>query len=183
MVRNRSRRHSHGQSMVEMALIAPVLLLLLMAMVDFGRAAWIYATLSGAARDGARAAVLTGPNRATNANVVGAAQLYAIGLSLSQAPCVNGQSTPNPFTPAPAAGDTGYVYVTGTTQSATYDAPSGQAPTTGVGTCQAANPAFAQHVPLTVTIEYNFQPLTPLAAQFLPSGIVMSVSSTMTTEY
>ena len=169
--------------MVEMALIAPVLLMMLMTMIDFGRAAWIYATLSGAARDGARAAVLTGTGRATNNNVVGAAQLFAIGLSLSQAPCVNGQSTPNPFTPAPAAGDTGYVYVTGSSQTATYTAPAGQAPTTAVGSCLAANPAFAQHVPLTVTIEYNFQPVTPLAAQFLPSGIVMSVSSTMTTEY
>jgi Flp pilus assembly protein TadG len=169
--------------MVEMALVAPFLLLILMAMIDFGRAAWIYATLSGAARDGARVAILTGPNRSTNANVVGNVQLYAIGMSLSIAPCVNGQTAGNPWMPAPAAGDTGYVYVTGSTQTSTYDAPAGQAPTTGSGNCAGATPAFAQHVPLTVTVEYNFQPLTPLAAQFLPSGIVMSVSSTMTTEY
>lgn len=52
-----------GQSLVEMALILPILLLLLMGIIDFG---WIFANqieLQNAARDGARyASVNTGKN-------------------------------------------------------------------------------------------------------------------------
>ena len=36
---------------------------------------------------------------------------------------------------------------------------------------------------LAVTIKYNFKPLTPFGSQFFPTGIVMTVTSTMSTEY
>ena len=57
MKRGLFRRES-GQSMVEFALVLPVLLLLLCGIVDFG---WIYynqITLNNAAREGARYAVI-----------------------------------------------------------------------------------------------------------------------------
>jgi hypothetical protein len=49
-------RRSTGQSLVEMALIAPILFALLFAIVDLGYYIWGYSTLFSAARAGAEAA-------------------------------------------------------------------------------------------------------------------------------
>jgi Flp pilus assembly protein TadG len=169
--------------MVELAFIAPVLIMILMALIDFGRAAYIYATLSGAVRDGARMAALTGSTGFTDVQVVGQVKKFAIGLSLAGGACINGQSAA-PLTPAPTGGNTGYVYVvSGSPLPNQPNAPMGQPAAGPVGSCAAVVPAYAAHAPLTVTVVYNFQPITPMAAQFLPQGIVMTVSSTMTTEY
>lgn len=53
MVRNR-----RGQALVEFALVAPVVLLIIGATVDMGRGLLLYALLSGASRDTARQATL-----------------------------------------------------------------------------------------------------------------------------
>jgi Flp pilus assembly protein TadG len=50
-----------GQSLVEAAVIVPILLLLLAAVVDFGRAFDAYIVLTNAAREGARFASLAYP--------------------------------------------------------------------------------------------------------------------------
>lgn len=57
-----------GQTLVEMAILLPLLLLLVMGIFEFGRAMYIKNTLTHAARAGARTAVVT-PNivDATNA--------------------------------------------------------------------------------------------------------------------
>ena len=165
--------------MVEMALISPFLVMTLLMVIDCGRAAYDYATLAGAAREGARAAITTGNNRPDNNRVVGAVQLNAIGLQLTPASCLN--DTPVPLTPSMAA-NTGLIYVGGGNGNATPNAPSGQASSSG-GVCQAVIPAYAGHYPLAVTIKYSFKPLTPFGSQFFPSGIVMTVTSTMSTEY
>src|SRR5207245_11337756 len=52
------KRHS-GQALVEFALVAPVLLLIIGATVDMGRGLLLYSLLSGASRDTARQAALT----------------------------------------------------------------------------------------------------------------------------
>lgn len=51
-------RDRRGQSLVEFALVLPVLLLLFMGILDFGRAVYAYNTLSNAAREGARVAIV-----------------------------------------------------------------------------------------------------------------------------
>jgi Flp pilus assembly protein TadG len=55
------QRSNRGQALVEFALVAPVLLLLLFAIVDFARAWNTYQVLTDAAREGARAAVIDDP--------------------------------------------------------------------------------------------------------------------------
>jgi len=47
-----------GQSLVEFALVLPALLLIFMGILDFGRAVFAYNSLSNAARDGARVAIV-----------------------------------------------------------------------------------------------------------------------------
>jgi hypothetical protein len=54
----RARRRASGQSLAEFALVLPVLLLLFMGILDFGRAVYAYNTLSNAAREGARVAIV-----------------------------------------------------------------------------------------------------------------------------
>jgi hypothetical protein len=182
------REKKRGQSLVEMAMIAPLLIMMLVSVIDFGRAAYDYSTLSAAVREGARQAVLTGNTRMTDTDVVNAVKKYAVGLSLSQAGCVNGVQGGSiwpPTTPASAAPNTGIIYiVSGSSSSATIDAPAGQSPSGVVGSCAAVNPAYAGRYPLTIKVLYNFQPLTPFVQQFLGSGsVTLTVVSTMTTEY
>jgi Flp pilus assembly protein TadG len=167
------KHKQRGQSLVEMALISPFLIMILLTVIDCGRAAYDYSTLAAAAREGARAAITTGNNR-----VIGAVVQNAFGLALSAGSCANDTPAPSP-TMSP---NTGFVYVGGGNGNLTPNAPAGQAPASAAG-CQAVVPSYAGHNPLTVTIRYSFMPLTPFGSQFFPGGIVMTVTSTMSTEY
>jgi Flp pilus assembly protein TadG len=166
--------------MVEMAMISPFLIMILLMVIDCGRAAYDYSTLAAAAREGARAAITTGNNRPDNNRVAGAVEMNAIGLQVNAASCINDAP---PIAPSMSA-NTGLVYVgapSGAPANAP-NAPAGQAPSAG-GACDPVIPSYAGHNPLTVTIKYNFKPLTPFGSQFFPTGIVMTVTSTMSTEY
>jgi Flp pilus assembly protein TadG len=57
----RRRRPDSGEALVEMALVLPILIVLSMGMLDFGRAFHAKSVLDQAAREGARVAVVTGP--------------------------------------------------------------------------------------------------------------------------
>jgi Flp pilus assembly protein TadG len=48
----------HGQALVEFALVLPIFILLLVAIFDLGRAVFAYNTLTNAAREGARIAIV-----------------------------------------------------------------------------------------------------------------------------
>jgi Flp pilus assembly protein TadG len=91
--RTRSRsasRPSHGQALVEFAFVAPVFLLLLFAIIDFGRYVYYVQILNNAAREGARYAIVhgsrsftpTGPPSTdpTGSAVAAVVQNYAIGV-------------------------------------------------------------------------------------------------------
>ena len=54
----RRRGRSKGQGLVEFALVFPIIVLLLMALFDMGRAVFIYNGLTNAAREGARLAIV-----------------------------------------------------------------------------------------------------------------------------
>ena len=58
MRRLRQLGRSRGQALVELALALPVLLLIFMGLFDFGRAVFAYNSLSNAAREGARVAIV-----------------------------------------------------------------------------------------------------------------------------
>jgi Flp pilus assembly protein TadG len=54
----RRRRHQHGQSLVEFALVLPIIVLLIMAFMEVGRAVFAFNTIANAARQGARVAAV-----------------------------------------------------------------------------------------------------------------------------
>lgn len=61
--RRKRRARSRGQGLVEFALVFPIFLLVLVALFDLGRAVFAYNTLTNAAREGARLAIV---NQDTN---------------------------------------------------------------------------------------------------------------------
>lgn len=65
------RETEAGQSLVEFAFILPAFLLLLFAMVDFGRGFYSWLVVTQAAREGARAAAVQLDNNGINAKIYG----------------------------------------------------------------------------------------------------------------
>jgi Flp pilus assembly protein TadG len=55
---SRHRRRARGQALVEFALVVPLLILIFMGLFDAGRAVFAWNTLSNAAREGARVAIV-----------------------------------------------------------------------------------------------------------------------------
>lgn len=72
------RRHEQGQSLVETALIVPLVLLIFMGLFDFGRAIFAYNSVSEAARNGSRVAIVN----QTPADICRVAAERATGLGL-----------------------------------------------------------------------------------------------------
>jgi PKD repeat protein len=118
-MRRRRAHRSRGQSLVEFAMILPIMLLFLAAVVDLGRVFYATITLNNAAREGAFQASLTPEsfdegeacNPATNM-VVCRVQLESKGSGISIA-AADIDMTCNPGNCAPAAGNTVRVDVEG----------------------------------------------------------------------
>jgi len=70
------RRGQRGQSLVETALVLPILLIILMGIFDFGRAIFAYNAVSNSAREAARLAIVN----QNVAGVVDEGKRSAIGL-------------------------------------------------------------------------------------------------------
>jgi hypothetical protein len=179
-------RHAgqRSQSIVEFAIVAPILLVLLFGIVDFGRVIYIYATLNQAVNEGARAAIRDSASLPTNTDVENAVKQHAVDVSLAN-PCPNG-----PITSTVPPANQGWIYITEPNPPSTpellapslEDAPGGQVWGNSNGTCSATNPAH-DHAPLQVTIRYNFVPFTPLIQQVTANHIVISAAATYQTEY
>jgi Flp pilus assembly protein TadG len=181
------RRRKKAQAMIEMAMLAPMIFLVMIFVFDLARAAATWAAISEAVREGARESVKIGQTTgATDNSIVGNTQLYGINLAInSVGGCIHGY-TSGMLTPPPTAGNTGYIYIVpGASGAGQPNAPQGQAglaETVNAG-CNAVNAAPLGTYPLKVVIAYNFQPFTPFASQFMPGGITMIASSKMYTEF
>jgi len=177
----RRRDGQRSQAMVEFALIGPIVLLLLLFIIDFGRGIYYFVTIDNAANEGARVAVRSSaqPGNLTtlpnNSDVVAAIQVHTAAVFLSQK-CPNGPIVNTAAgTPPP---NVGWIYVTEvpaptTLQSASTqvpNAPGGQPFVGSANGCDAIVPVGTPlpgtqvdttNVALQVTIRYNFVPVTP----------------------
>jgi len=185
-------RAQRSQSMVEFAIVAPLLLLLIFVMVDFGRVIYTYITLNQAVNEAVRVAIRDSALLPTNGDVESAAKIHAVDVNLAN-PCPNG-----PITAATPPANQGWIYITEQNPPSTVEslsstlqnAPGGQtwlSPTGPSGHqsnpgCSATNPAH-DHAPLQVTIRYNFVPITPLISQFITNNLVISAAAVYRTEY
>ncbi len=90
------KQHSlkRGSATVELAMVLPIVLLIFMSIVEFGRVMSVYQTLHTAAREGARAASLPGADNT--------AVLDRINFELSKAGLPNGtiETTPSDISTA-----------------------------------------------------------------------------------
>lgn len=77
---HKSRNRTAGQALVEFAFVLPVLLLLMVAIIDFGLIFYTQITVTNAAWEGARAgATIVDPTRGDQ-EITGAVQAAAFGL-------------------------------------------------------------------------------------------------------
>jgi Flp pilus assembly protein TadG len=86
----RSRTTCGGQALVEFALVLPIVVLLVFALFDAGRAVWYYAELTNAARVGARVAMVNQSNDAScnpsaDRTFKCAAAQQAVGMGIASA--------------------------------------------------------------------------------------------------
>src|SRR5438128_11254748 len=106
------RPKKRAQAMVELALLAPMIFMLLIFVFDLARAAATWAAISEAAREGSRNSVLIGTGAAAPDNsIVGSTKLFGVKLSINAvAGRIHGiPPATNPGTAAPAAADTGHI--------------------------------------------------------------------------
>lgn len=183
-------RSERSQSMTEFALIAPLLLLFIFAIVDFGRGIYTYITLQQAVQEGARVAVRDSSPLPTDATVEQAVQQHAIATFLAN-PCRNG---PVYVTGQIPPANEGWIFITqpqSPSQPLTTvqdivtvppNAPGGEPRNPSSGSCSAINPA-SQNTALQVTIRYNFVPLTPLVGQLTANSIILTAYTVYRTEY
>ncbi len=86
-LRARLRRSDAGQSLVEFALVMPIVLLMLVGIIEFGRAWNVQQVLTDAAREGARQAVLANPavtQQSVRGNINAALARAAIDTTTAQ---------------------------------------------------------------------------------------------------
>ena len=73
---------SRGQSLVEFALILPIFLLMIMGIVDAGRLIYTFNTVSNAARDGARIAIVNQSDHGTTTCDTASATAWPVGCAV-----------------------------------------------------------------------------------------------------
>lgn len=96
LLRHRSRRERRGASAVEFAIVAPLFFLLVIGLIEFGRALMVQQVLTNASRVGARKAIAL---NVTTTQVIDATVEYAEGVSVDGVNVV--------VNPSPAAAKTG----------------------------------------------------------------------------
>lgn len=74
-------RH-RGQTLAEFALVLPILILIVVALFDLGRAVFVYNGLTNAVREGARLAIVN----QDESLIAGRAQAMAFGIAIDSAP-------------------------------------------------------------------------------------------------
>ena len=91
----KSRQDERGAAVVEFALVAPLLLMMVLGIAEFGRAFHIQATLSQAAREGVRVMALqNNPAGAVAATQAAAPTLTLTNVAVSPSTCVASGLTP-----------------------------------------------------------------------------------------
>jgi len=183
-------RSERSQSMTEFALIAPLLLLFIFGIVDFGRGIYYYVTMQQAVQEGARAAIRDSSPLPNDALVEQAVSSHAVATFLAN-PCRNGPIYVTGQVPPP---NQGWIFIT-QPQSASQpltqvqdinsvppNAPGGEPRNPSAGSCSAINPA-SQNTAIQVTIRYNFVPLTPVIQQLTKNSIILTAFTVYRTEY
>jgi Flp pilus assembly protein TadG len=174
-----------GQSLVETALVLPLLAFLTFGLLDFGRAYYFQVSVTNSAREGARTGILniyTGPdspscstsnNYATCPVETDAAIVSAVNAELTDTGI-----TPSAITICPPHDST--LLNTWTPGSGFTNNPSGCPDTSDRVDLWLAG---TTNYYLNVHVQYNFQLYTPLFQNLVGNPVAMSVAVQMRTNY
>ncbi len=166
----RSRR---GQSLVEMAMVLPLLTFLTFGLVDFGRAYYFQVSVTNSAREGARVAILN------------------IYIGPQQPTC----STTNSYATCPVQTDTAIVNAvnselmySGIAPKTVTICPPHDSSMSTAGCPDSSNRVTnwlngVANYYVTVNVTYDFKLYTPIMQQLLGNPITMSVTVQMRTNY
>lgn len=161
------RKHPRGQGLVEFTLMAPIVMLLLLGVLDFGRVGFYFVEDSSLARIGARYAAVYGTNGAglTDAEILAKIQVQANAATvpISQPAACGTATPPQPPTPMspcqqPAIGQA-YLFI-----DRSY-------------AVFGAAPSYVK-----VSVVYAFRPTTPMLSD-LTGTIYVVATSAMDTEW
>jgi TadE-like protein len=165
----RSRR---GQSLVEMAMVLPLLAFLTFGLLDFGRAYYFQVSITNAAREGARVGILniyTGPDTPTCSAPSYSTCPVQTDAAISQA--VSKELLYSGIAP----------------KSVTICPPHDSTMST-TGCADGSNRVDkwmngTQNYYISVNVKYDFHLYTPLMQQLLGNPVTMNVSVQMRTNY
>jgi len=135
-----SRRRTRGQALVEFALILPLLLILLMAVIDVGRLVFAYNSVSNAAREAGRTAIVN--QTAVTIREKAAQQAAMLGL-----PTTDPGGCPADGGPTTANSGTCFAFLN------------------GAGTAPCATPAVG--CTAVVSVKWRYQTLIPLVGDLV----------------
>ncbi|TME80625.1 MAG: pilus assembly protein [Chloroflexi bacterium] len=165
-----------GQSLVEMAMVLPVLAFLTFGLLDFGRAYYFQVSITNAAREGARVAILniyTGPQNPT-CSTSNSYSTCPVQTDLNIATAVSKELVYSGITLAPTAITICPPHDSSMSTAGCPDASN------RVDNWVSQNPV---NYYVTVNVKYDFQLFTPLMQQLVGNPVHMSVSVQMRTNY
>jgi len=163
-----------GQSLVEMAMVLPILAFLTFGLVDFGRGYYFQVSITNAAREGARVGIL---------NIYVGPQTPSCSSSNNYATCPV-QTDANIITATFHELNYSAIAPTSVTICPPHDSTASTAgcpdSSNRVDNWVAGNPV---NYYITITVKYDFQLYTPLMQQLVGNPVHMSVSVQMRTNY
>jgi len=147
------RRPERGQSLVEFALVFPLIALLTFGAIDLGRAVFAYSTVTSAARQGAR---------------VASVNQIATSPDCNPSKPVENPADPHWSVKECAANAATSLGVQSTDVTVIYASPTGSA--------LACSPVLNVGCIAEVTVHFQYRPLTPVISTFFPSMTMDSTS-------
>jgi len=183
--RRRRGQSSRGTSLVEFALVGPILLLLVFGCIDFGRAYYHMNQLNNAAREGMRLAILQdhvcntldGPLSACTGSSSVSGETTVCQSILNEGDLIstsNWHCTEGGTLPASGTGTAGNAYVEidefAASSSSTVACDSSLS-------SSATTPRGSGNLSIEVKIDYYFRPITPIFGQLFPSSFHLEATS------
>jgi Flp pilus assembly protein TadG len=163
------RKPRSGQALVETVLLIPLLTLLVMGMVDFGRVYYFAANVNNAAREGARTAIL---------NIYTGPLTPSCSPTYTACPVQTDTAIASAVTAALSGSGISSVTVKVCPPYSTSDASCGTS-ATRIGNYNSINFNYS----VTVYTTYSFQLLTPGMRTLLGNPITFTATSVMRTNY